>query len=62
MLIDLNCYRDKKYPYITEEEVWNSLINLDPSKMMIITKVDGELRVVVVNNSRFEVNPEELVK
>lgn len=62
MLIDLTKYREEKNPYTSEEEVWDSLINLDPENMMIITRTDGKLRVAKVRMSRFEINPEQLDK
>lgn len=62
MLVDLSKYREEKFPYTTELEVWESLINLSVEEMMIITKSDGKLRVAVVRVSRFEIDPEELIK
>ena len=62
MLVDLSKYREEKFPYTTELEVWESLINLSVEEMMIITKSEGELRVAVVRVSRFEIDPEELIK
>jgi len=62
LLVDLSKYREEKFPYTTELEVWESLINLSVEEMMIITKSDGKLRVAVVRVSRFEIDPEELIK
>lgn len=62
MIIDLSKYRDSKFPFITEIEAWESLLNLSEEEMMIITKSKGQLRVAKVRVSRFEIDPEMLVK
>lgn len=62
LIVDLQKFREEKNPYITEEDVWNSLINLSDSEMMIITKSDGKLRVAKVRVSRFEIDPQSLVE
>jgi hypothetical protein len=62
MIVDLTKYREEKNPYTSEEDVWESLINLSSEEMMIITKSDGQIRVSKVRISRFEINPEELIK
>lgn len=60
MLIDLNKIRNKKHPYIFEEEVWDDLINLSEGQTLIIMKVNGELRINKVKSYRFVIEPEEL--
>ena len=62
MIVDLSKYRDNKFPYTTELEVWESLLNLSSEEMMIITKSDGQLRVAKVRISRFEIDPEKLTE
>jgi hypothetical protein len=62
LIVDLTKYRDNKFPYITEMEVWESLINLSAEEMIIITKSNGQLRVAKVRISRFEIDPESLVE
>ena len=62
MIVDLSKYRDSKFPYITEIEVWESLLNLPEEEMMIITKSKGQLRVAKVRISRFEIDPDKLVE
>jgi hypothetical protein len=60
LIVDLSKYREDKFPYTTELEVWESLINLSQEEMMIITKSNGELCVAKVRVSRFEVDPQTL--
>lgn len=62
MLVDLNKYRDSKFPYTTEIEVWESLVNLSSEEMLIITKSNGNLRVAKVRVSRFEIDPQSLIE
>ena len=62
MIIDLSKYRDSKFPYTTELEVWESLLNLSAEEMMIITKSDGNLRVAKVRISRFQIDPHTLIE
>ena len=62
MIVDLSKYRDSKFPYTTELEVWESLLNLSSEEMMIITKSNGQLRVAKVRISRFEIDPEKLIE
>jgi len=62
LLVDLNKYRDSKFPYTTEIEVWESLVNLSSEEMLIITKSNGNLRVAKVRVSRFEIDPQSLIE
>jgi hypothetical protein len=59
-LIDLDKYKKDKNPYITEEEVWDALVNLENNEMLIITNDKGELRFTKVRASRFLVDVEKL--
>lgn len=60
MIVDLNKYKEEKNPYISEEAVWDSLVNLSDHEMMIITKSDGKLRIAKVRATRFEIDHNKL--
>lgn len=62
MIVDLAKYKEEKFPYTTEREVWESLVNLSEEEMMIITKSDGDLRVAKVRISRFQIDPHTLIE
>jgi hypothetical protein len=62
LIVDLSKYRDNKFPYITELEVWESLVNLSAEEMMIITRSDGNLRVAKVRISRFAIDPQTIIE
>lgn len=62
MIVDLSKYREDKFPYTTENEVWESLINLSAEEMLIITKSGGNLRVAKVRVSRFQIDPQSLIE
>jgi hypothetical protein len=60
IIIDIDEYRNNRNPYITEEEVWDTIVNLENNEMLIITNDKGELRFTKVRASRFLVDVEKL--
>jgi hypothetical protein len=59
LIVDLQKFRDKKFPYLSEEEIWEQLIDLTINEMLIITKYNGKLRVAKVRAEIYQINPED---
>jgi len=62
LIVDLQKFKDKKFPYLTEEEVWESLIDLTVNEMLIVTKFNGTIRVAKVRADIYQINPEDFVE